>query len=180
MANNFPLATDSTFNPSSDMTIQRLVDGVSLAAAQQPTGTGEANEIQMEFGVAQNTALDPVQLLTDGSLIINQTGTYRVKVSVIFGRLGNGGVAKLRFGAFINGVQAGLSVGGDVPNQNSENPYADEAWLTLPAGLTIRYMLIRDSSGANDGGIFQPTITAATAPSWNPTACAAIRVERWV
>lgn len=169
-----------SFSPTEDINVERLVNGASVAVSQLPTGTGEANEIQMEFGPAENGALDPVQLLSDGSLVINKAGTYRIKISVIFGRTGTGGTAKLRFGAFINGVQAGLSIGGDVPNQNSENPYADEAWLTLPAGITVTYKLLRDSSGADDGGVFQPVITPGTAPSWNPAACAAIRVERWV
>ena len=170
----------SEFNPTTDMQIERILDGFSIATNQQPTGTGEAGQIQVEFGAAVNGSSDPVQLLADGTLRINQAGTYRIKVSFVFGRTGGGGTSKLRFRALINGVQAGNSVGGDVPNSNSENPYADEAWLTVPAGLDITYEVMRDSSGSDAGGLFQPEITAGTAPSWNPAPCAAIRVERWI
>lgn len=170
----------STFNPTTDMTVERLIDGASLAANQQPTGLGEAGQIQVEFGAAQGTSLDPVQLLADGTIRINEAGTYRIKVSFVFGRVGGGGTSKLRFRALINGFQAGNSVGGDVPNSNSENPYSDEAWLTVPAGIDVTYQVMRDSSGSDAGGLFQPEITNATAPSWNPVPCAAIRVERWV
>ena len=159
--------------------IERLIDGRSVAATQQPSSTGEANQIQIEFGPAIGTGSDPVQLSALGALTINETGLYRVKVSLIYGRTGSAGVSELRFRALVNGVQAGQSIGVDIDNANSEVPYADEAWLELPAGVTITYEIMRDSDGNDSGGLFQPIITAGTAPSWNACSCAAIRVERW-
>lgn len=168
------------FNPIDDLAIERLIDGVSIATDQQPSGTGENNSLQVEFGPAVNGPNDPVQLLSDGTLRINEAGTYRIKVSITFGRMGASGTSKLRFRALVQGVQAGLTVGADVPNTNSETPYSDEAWLTVPAGLDVTYEIMRDDTGSDFGGLFQPTIDGVTAPSWANTSCAAIRVERWV
>ncbi len=167
------------FDPTSGMTIERLVDGKSLATVQNPTGTGEANAIQIEFGAALNGAGDPVQLLADGTLRINQAGLYRLKISLSYGRSGGSGQSELRFRALINGVQAGQSIGIEIDNANTTLAFADEAWLYLPAGLDITYEIMRDSSGNDSGGLIQPVVTAGTAPSWNPTTCAALRVERW-
>lgn len=161
--------------------IERVLDGVSEATDQQPSDTGETNQIQIEFGVAKNDSNDPVMLTSEGELIINEAGTYRIKVSLIQGRVGNGGIAKPRVRAIgSNGVQLGITVGTDIPTEGQQAPYSDEAWLTLPAGFTLRYNLMRDSSGINAGGLFAPAVTSGTAPTWNKTACAAIRVERWV
>lgn len=170
----------SSGGSTSGTTIERLINGNSTATDQQPTGLGEAGAIQIEFGAAQNTVSDPVQLLADGSLVFNEGGMYRLKISIIFGRLGGSGESELRFRALVNGVQAGQSVGVEIDTQKIEIPYFDEAWLEVPSGAIITYEAMRDSSGDDSGGLFQPIITSATAPNWNDATCAAIRVERFV
>lgn len=177
---SFAIFLDITpYNPTTQLNIERVLDGISPLANQQPSGTGEVNAMQITFGPAVNDATDPVQLLADGTLRINEAGTYRIKVSFVLGRQGQPGVSKLRFRALINGVQAGLTVGADVDASNVAIPYSDEAWLTLPSGLDLTYEAMRDSSGDNSGGIFEQIVTAATAPNWSDAPCCAIRVERW-
>lgn len=163
----------------SDIRIDRVLNGLSTSASQEPTGLGEANQIQIEFGPAQNTESDAIQLLTDGTIQINETGLYRVKITLSYGRTGGTGDSEIRFRALVNGVQAGQSVGTRIDNAKIITTFGDEAWLNLPAGVTIQYQLMRDSSGNNSGGLHTPTFTAATAASWNDCANAAIRVERW-
>lgn len=161
-------------------TIERLVDGKSVAVSQNPTGTGEANQVQIEFGPALNTGTDPVQLLVDGTLRFNEAGLYRVKITLAYGRTGGTGVAELRFRALLNGTQAGQSVGAKIDSSDIDNVFTDEAWLEIPASTDITYEIMRDASGNNSGGLLQTSIDAATAPSWNAATCAAIRVERFV
>lgn len=165
--------------PFSTLSIERLLDGVSLATSQQPTGEGEANSVSVEFGAAQGTISDPVMIDANGLITFNVTGLYRLKLTVVYGRQGAAGVSELRFRALVNGVQAGQTVGVEIDNANTEIPFSDEAWLNIPAGVTIQYELMRDSSGNNSGGLFQPAVTGATAPSWNACSCAVIRIERW-
>ena len=166
------------FDPR-NISIERLLDGLSLATDQQPSGTGEANSIQIEFGAAQGTVSDPVQIDASGLVTFNQSGLYRIKISATYGRIGGAGQSELRFRALVNGVQAGQTIGVELDNDKVIIPFADEAWLNIPAGVTIAYELMRDSSGNDSGGIFQPVVTAVTAPNWNPCTCAAIRIERW-
>jgi hypothetical protein len=174
---NVLLNSNASGTPGS---IERILDGFSVATSQEPTGLGEANQIQLEFGPAVNTGSDPVNLTAAGAIEINESDLYRLKISVTYGRLGASGTSELRFRALIDGAQKGQTIGVSVENANSEVPFSDEAWLFLPAGLTITYELMRDSSGNDSGGVFQPPITAATAPSWNPASCASIRVERFI
>ncbi len=164
---------------ANNIAIERLLDGLSTATDQQPTGLGETNTALIEFGPAQGTATDAVMIDANGLLTINDTGLYRLKVSLIYGRLGAGGASQLRFRALVNGSQTGQSIGVVLDDANTEIPFSDEAWLYLPTGITIQYEVMRDSSGSNSGGLFQPAITGATAPTWNDCTCAAIRVERW-
>tara|TARA_R110000850_G_scaffold269167_2_gene401009 strand:- start:7810 stop:8337 length:528 start_codon:yes stop_codon:yes gene_type:complete len=168
------------FNPTEDINIERVLDGLSTALEQSPTGLGEANQVQIEFGVAVNDSTDPVNLLQDGTLVINKDGLYRLKISLLYGREVGGGTSELRFRVLINGVQAGQTVGVDIDSAKISLPFEDEAWVNLTTGLLITYEIMRESSGADTGGLISVPVTSATAPSWAQTTCAAIRVERWV
>ena len=169
----------SVLRDFSAMQVQRVLDGLSPLAAQNPAGTGEANSAQITFGPAVNGASDPVQLGADGSLTVNTGGLYRVKITLVYGRTGGAGSSELRFRALVNGVQAGQTIGTKIDDADTNVVYSDEAWLQLPANTVITYELMRDSSGSDSGGLLQPAVTAGTAPNWNATTCAAIRVERW-
>lgn len=176
----FGQAGAGTFNPTTGMQIERLIDGQSSAVTQLPLGLGAVNAIPIEFGASAGLPTDPVQLSAAGALTINQAGTYRIKISLVYGRTTNNGTSELRFRALVNGVQAGQSIGVRLTDVALTIPFTDEAWLTLPAGAVITYQIMRDASGVNDGGLRQPNIDLVAAPDWNPTTCAAIRVERWV
>lgn len=161
-------------DPTSNV-IERLLDGISAAASQEPVGLD--TPLQMEFGAAQGTISDPVMLSAAGALTINEAGTYRIKISLAYGRTGGAGVSELYFRALVNGTQAGQSIHAKVGSSDVFIPYTDEAWLTLPAGTVITYEMIRDSSGTDSGGIFAGVpITAG----WNDNPCAALRVERFI
>jgi len=174
------LANDSNYTSAENISIDRVINGLSLATDQQPSGTGETNAIQIEFGAAQGTISDPVQLSAAGTLTFNEAGLYRLKVTADVGRTGGGGVSQLRLRALVDGAQAGQTIGFEIDDANTAIPFTDEAWLNIPvSGVEISYEIMRDSSGNNNGGLFQPEVTAATAPNWSPCTCAAIRVERW-
>lgn len=169
--------------PSVDPTnisINRLIDAESVSVSQEPTGTGEANSIQVEFGPAIGTGSDKVQLLADGTLRFNQAGLYRIKVTLMYGRTGGAGVSELRFRVLVAGTQAGRTVGTKIDDADLGAVFTDETWLNIPAPVDITYELMRDSSGNDSGGLFQSVVTAGTAPNWNNTSCAALRVEEWV
>jgi hypothetical protein len=167
------------FDPTTDIAIERLLDGLSTELIQEPTGTGAANSIQIEFGPAFGTGADPISMLADGTITANQAGTYRAKVALQFGRSGASGTSLLLFRVRVNGVQAGRSIAAKLNNSNEEQYFENDTWLTVPAGAELRFDLMRDDSGNDSGGLFGilPTIEAG---SWNNAPSAAIRIERWV
>lgn len=154
--------------------IERILDGVSVAASQQPTVVDTPHQI--EFGPAVNTVSDPVMLSELGKLTVNKSGTYRIKFSAAIGRTGASGISNIYLRAVVNGTQAGQSIHTKMSSGDVYMPFSDEAWLYLPAGTEIVYEVLRDSTGSNFGGLFKGDPTLA---GWNDNPSAAIRVERW-
>lgn len=175
-------ATTGGFDPTTGMNIERLYDGESQILVQQPAALDTALEIQ--FGAVFGTASDPVQTIARGGnteasiLKINETGTYRIKTAIQYGRETSAGTAILNFRALVNGVQAGRSINQRLQNVNTTSIFTDEAWLTLPAGLEITYEVIRDSAGSNSGGLIAGETAGST--GWNTAPSCSLRVERWV
>lgn len=172
-------ATTGGFNPTTDINLERLFDGVSDTLTQEPAGTGTANAIQIDFGPAFGTGASPVSLLSDGTVNINQAGTYRAKVSLQFGRTGASGTSLLLFRVRVNGAQAGRTIAAKISNSNDEQYFENDTWLTVPAGAELRFDIMRDSSGNDSGGLFG-VLPSADVNVWNDAPSAAIRIERWV
>lgn len=157
-------------------TIERLIDGSSVALTQYPTGTGDVNARQIEFGPGEGTGGDPVQLNSLGAVTFNTAGLYRIKVALQFGREGSGGVSHVLFRVLVNGTQAGRSVAYTLENSDSVNYFENDTWIFFPAGITLTFEVMRDAAGNNSGGLKGYTPSG----SWNDAPSAAIRVERLV
>lgn len=163
------------------ISIERLYDGESLLAVQQPSSLNTPLELQ--FGTVQGTGSDPIQTLANvGSeasiLQINESGLYRIKTAIQYGRLTGAQVAILNFRALVNGVQAGRSINQRLETSNQTSLFTDEAWLYLPAGIQITYQVIRDSNGNNSGGLIAGETSGST--GWNHAPTMSLRVERFV
>lgn len=157
--------------------IEREIEGVSVAASQQPTGLGIANAINVEFGPAiVGTA---VSLDVNGQLTFHTAGLYRIKVVFQFGRTGSSGTSEILFRFLINGVQLGRSVGAKLGNADALNYIDIDNWFNVPAGTTLDTQIMRDNSGHNSGGLFQTVPTDEGVNTWNEVPCSVIRVERW-
>lgn len=165
---------DINLDPSS-ISVERLIDSASTAAIQSPTGLGEANAIQVEFGPAVLTSSDPVNLGSDGTLNVNESGLYRLAFSGQFGRSGGAGVANMLFRITVDGVQAGRSVAAKLDSADIDYYIENNTWNNLVAGQEIRMEVMRDSSGNDSGDLIQVQPTG----SWNAAPSATIRVERW-
>lgn len=161
--------------------IERLYDGESGISPQEPNSVD--SPVAIQFGAIQGTSSDPIQTIAQGVdteasiLRINQPGLYRLKTAIQYGRETNPGTAILNFRALINGVQAGRTINQRLNNSNTTALFTDEAWLNLPAGIDITYEVIRDSNGANSGGLIAGVTSGSS--GWNGSPTAALRVERW-
>lgn len=167
-------ALPETVQPS-DLRIGRVLDVSSTAGSQSPTGLGDANAIQIEFGAASGTVSDPVMIGSNGTVTINQEGLYRVKVALQFGRSGGAGVSHLLFRVKVNDVQAGRSVSHFLDSADNTMYFENDDWIFFPAGTTLKFEVMRDSAGNNSGGLVSYTATE----SWNFAPTAALRIQRF-
>lgn len=164
------------------MRIERLYDGESLLASQQPSGLDTALEIQ--FGAVQGGPSDPIQTVAsigaEASILrINQAGLYRIKTAIQYGRTGAFGTSILNFRVKVGGVQAGRSINQKLPNGNTTSIFTDEAWIYIPTvPVDIVYEVIRDSNGDDSGGLFAGETSGST--GWNAAPSCALRVERFI
>ena len=165
---------------ASSIRIERLIDMESTDETQFPTGVGVSNYIVVNYGTGQGGVEDPVSVSSLGVLTINETGLYRLKVALQYGRQGNPGTSRVLFGAFVGGFQVGRSVAVTIPDQNSDSYVENDNWVNLTAGTQVEYRLMRDSDGGDSGGLvrFKPTIDGGS--EWNESPCAALRVERLI
>jgi hypothetical protein len=172
--------TGDAFNPTTDMAIERLIEGISLSANQQPTGLGIANAINVEFGAAIGTGSDPVQMDVNGRVTFNEGGLYRIKVVFQFGRTGGSQTAEVLFRFLINGTQLGRTVGVKLGNADDLRYIDIDNWFNVPIGTVLDTQVMRDSAGNNSGGLFQTTPTDEGTGTWGDVPCAVMRVERLI
>lgn len=142
---------------------------------QGPTALDTAHQIT--YGPPLNNATDPVMLLADGSIVINESGSYSFVFSATHGRVGSAGISELFFRLLINGVQVGASVHIQLTDADVLGERSTTFSASLPAGTIITGEVIREGSGNNSGDL----IAGLPAPgSWNNPASAAVVVGRWV
>ncbi len=178
-ANTAAIAAIPTFNATTDIVIDRVLEAVSLSTSQDPTGLGIANAIQVEFGAAQFTVAEPVMIDVDGLVTFNAAGMYRVKSIFQFGRTGASGTSELLFRLLVDGVQLGRSVGVKLGNSDDLSYIDIDNWFNVPANTTLTTEIMRDNSGNDSGGIFKTTPTNEGAGTWSDVPCTVLRIERW-
>lgn len=135
---------------------------------QGPTTTDTIHNV--EFGAAQNVGGD-VELFADGTIKWNKTGNYTIDISVQPGRTSSPQTAELiLYGAVNvstdgNGApdtdyfQSGRAFAIVMDDQNTAVPLQfTNHYLNVSAlPFSIRYVIQRSSSGANDGSLFAVT-----------------------
>jgi len=156
-----------------NVTTTTVLAGFSTVSSQEPLG--QDIELDIEFGNASGSPASPVQLSNTGELTFNQAGSYQVRVILQYGRTGSQSQADLHARAVLNGVQFGNSVSASVDTAGILIASSITSTVNASIGDTLSYQLIRDSSGANQGGLFSSTVTAA---GWNFSPSASIIIER--
>lgn len=154
---------------------ETLISGFSTAASQEPTATD--TPIRIEFGVAQGTGSDPLEIDATGLIKCNQSGTYFIQVYVQYGRTTSAGACDLFFAAFVNGVQTGNSSHARLDDGDTLIPSRARSNITLTAGDELEFLLTRDSAGINNGGLFDGSPNAI---GWQDSVCASIVMSRLV
>jgi hypothetical protein len=137
---------------------------------QNPAGLGV--ELQVEFGAAQTTPT--FDLAADGSMTCLETDEYEIALTFVVGRDQQGGDAQIYIRMLVNGVQLGSSRHAIIDTARIEIPIEFNIQPELDAGDIVTFEIIRDTDGADSGGL-----TAGNpAVNWNPSPSAFIQITR--
>jgi hypothetical protein len=149
------LWVDSLYTPT---TIQ-VLNQESTLVGQAPAAVD--TPLQVRFDGPVTNAY--VTLSTLGVITFLQTGLYLVNIQGLFKRLGSsGGTAKVHFRGLLNGVAVGPTQAVDIDVVGVGIPYERSIPLNITTpGTTLTFQLLRDSAGANAGGLYQEVTTLA-------------------
>lgn len=134
--------------------------------AQAPTAVDTA--LQLTFGAAQNSAVNPVMINAAGLVTFNTAGNYAVRIKLQCGRTGATGTSILLSRILLGGAQFGSAACVKMTQTDATTPTDSRVVINATAGQTLAIQIMRDSAGSNFGGVYPQvaTVTAwGTAPS---------------
>jgi hypothetical protein len=162
-------ATDS--NITKNYTISSIaafvLQGLSLGVTPVLNSVSNVNQVpsglnsplQVTFGPAQGSPSSPVQLLSNGDIVFNQSGLYLFNGYANFERQGSsGGVAIVAFRALINGVQVTPTKAVEINFVGVSTPYELTIPIQVNEGDVLKWEIMRDSLGTNAGGLYARTL----------------------
>ena len=156
---NFLVSDISAYISSGIATSLAVTNVLNTTDTDNQLPSGLDTPLQVLFGIAQGTIADPVMVDALGNITFNESGIYLFNGYANFERQGSsGGNAVIAFRALLNGVQAGVTKMVELKDVGTSVPYD----LTLPinatAGDVLTWEIMRDSSGANYGGLYTHTL----------------------
>lgn len=131
--------------------------------------------LQLVFGAAQKSALDPVMINTDGLVTFNAAGNYAVRVKLQCGRTGATGTSILLSRLLLAGAQIGSASCVKLTQTDATTPTESRVVVNATAGQTLAVQIMRDSAGSNFGGVYQQ---AATVTAWGTAPSALLVISR--
>lgn len=150
-----------------------LIIGRSQALTQVPAGVD--TPLQVEFGPAQNSPEGEISLNADGSILINEEGSYFFSAYLNTGRVGANGTSRLFGRVLVSGVQPFSPVATLLDDAEVSIPQQFDFFTTLPQGAIVTFELYRDSTGNDSGELRQFTPTLG---DWGVSPSASIIVRR--
>ncbi len=134
--------------------------------------------IRVEYGPAQGTGSDPLQIDATGLITVNETGAYNFRTLLAVERPGSTGEAYVFLRVLVNSVQAGNAIAIVLDDDELTLPLQYDFFINLSAGDTIETEFYRDSQGtpsANEGSL----VSYTSSIGWGNTPSATLRVTKF-
>jgi hypothetical protein len=139
---------------NSSLTVTQVLNGTSFVT-QAPSALD--TPLLVSFGAAQSNV--DVSLDAGGTITFNTGGVYFINAFGSVERQGSsGGVAILLFRVLLNGTQISTTKGFHLDSPNLDIPYEVTIPFNAQAGDIMRFQIMRDSSGVNQGGLYGHTV----------------------
>lgn len=144
----------NTYLTANTLNIPQVLNGTSFVT-QAPSALD--TPLVVSFGAAQSNV--DVTLDAGGTIVFNTGGVYFINAFGSVERQGSsGGVAVLLFRVLLNGTQISATKGFHLDTPNLDIPYEVTIPFKAQAGDSLRFQIMRDSSGINQGGLYGHTV----------------------
>ena len=144
----------NTYLTANTLNIPQVLNGTSFVT-QAPSALD--TPLVVSFGAAQSNV--DVTLDAGGTIVFNTGGVYFINAFGSVERQGSsGGVAVLLFRVLLNGTQISATKGFHLDTPNLDIPYEVTIPFKAQAGDSLRFQIMRDSSGVNQGGLYGHTV----------------------
>lgn len=128
---------------------------------------------QVTFGAGGGT--DDFTVASNGIITFNTSGLYEVDIDLNVSRTTSTGTAIFVARLLFNDVATGLTRGVRIDTDTSSVPIKFHQFVPMPAGATIKVQVMRDSAGANDGGLAPIDPVAA---GWGTVPSASVKITK--
>jgi hypothetical protein len=144
----------NTYLTANTLNIPQVLNGTSFVT-QAPSALD--TPLVVSFGAAQSNV--DVSLDAGGTIVFNTGGVYFINAFGSVERQGSsGGVAILLFRVLLNGAQLSTTKAFYLDTPNLDIPYEVTIPFKAQAGDSLRFQIMRDSSGVNQGGLYGHTV----------------------
>ncbi len=145
-------------------------------ATQAPSGLN--TPLRVEFGAAQGTGSDPLQIDATGLVTVNQAGAYNFRAIFSVERTGGTGEAFIFFRVLVNGNQSGNAIVFQLDVQEITLPPQFDFFGSFNATDTVEVEFYRDGQGtpaANEGSL----VSYTSQIGWGATPSASLSVTKF-
>lgn len=139
-------------------------------AAQTPTALD--TPLQVVFGTGGS---DYINVASNGIITFLETGLYQGEITLNVGRSSNTGTAVIVARLLVNNVPSGLVQGVRVDSSTDTHLLRFPIFYRFAQNDNLRVQVMRDSGGANDGGL---VVIDPVAVGWGTVPSAAVQIGK--
>ncbi len=157
-------------NTLTNITLSSTLENTSTVD-QSPTAVD--TPLQVSFGPL--VANSDVSIAAIGTVTILTAGVYSITFNMNMGRTNNVGTSILFARLLVNDTPTGFVQVNKIEEAINVRPFNAQVMRAFSANDTIKVQVIRDSAGANDGGLItlNPVLSG-----WADSPSAAIRIQK--
>lgn len=151
--------------------------GVALEASQLATQSPSAVDTPLTILFGSGVVTTDVTVSAAGLITFNTAGLYVITFNLNFGRANSTGVSIMFARLLFSGTPSGFVQNARIDTSTDITPFNATLVRSMAAGSTISMQLIRDSAGANDGGLYSLDPVLA---GWANSPSAAVRIQKFI
>jgi hypothetical protein len=156
-------------------TLNNITLSSSLEASSLVNQAPAAVDTPLQLNFGTSVANSDVSVSALGVVTILTAGVFFLTVNLNLGRTTNVGISTVAVRLLVNDVATGFVQVNKIDTSVNIVPFHDTILRKFSINDTIKIQILRDSSGANDGGVISVDPVLA---GWSNSVSAAVRIQK--